>query len=62
MFFFHAFNAIINFAGVVISSPLSSLAPAALGQVVDAVELFETLPEGIRAREDLVSHRRMLKS
>lgn len=54
IFFFHAFTAIINFAGVVIRSPLSSLAPAALAQIEDAVAQLETLPEGIRAREDLV--------
>lgn len=53
IFFFDAFTSTINFAGVAMRAPRSSLAPAALTQAERGVELARRLPEGIRGREDL---------
>ncbi|WWD03418.1 hypothetical protein V865_001470 [Kwoniella europaea PYCC6329] len=60
IFFFHAFTAIVNFAAVVIRSPLSSLAKASLIQAEHGVRLFESIPDGFRARNDLPLIRKLL--
>lgn len=60
IFFFDAFTSTINFAGVAMRAPLSSLAPAALSQAERGVELATRLPEGIRGRQDLPMLRRVL--
>ncbi|KAL7418628.1 hypothetical protein Q5752_007086 [Cryptotrichosporon argae] len=59
IFFFHAFTAFVNFAAVVIRSPRSSLATAALNQVEIGLAAFEAVPPGFRAREDLPTLRRL---
>ncbi|WVQ67218.1 uncharacterized protein L199_005413 [Kwoniella botswanensis] len=60
IFFFHAFTAIVNFAAVVIRSPRSSLAMASLIQAEHGVRLFESIPDGFRARNDLPLIRKLL--
>jgi hypothetical protein len=60
IFFFDAFTSTINFAGVAMRAPRSSLAPAALNQAERGVELASRLPEGIRGREDLPMLQRVL--
>ncbi|KLT43821.1 hypothetical protein CC85DRAFT_284105 [Cutaneotrichosporon oleaginosum] len=60
IFFFDAFTSTINFAGVAMRAPRSSLAPAALSQAERGVALATRLPDGIRGREDLPMLRRVL--
>ncbi|WOO83084.1 putative transcriptional regulatory protein [Vanrija pseudolonga] len=59
IFFFHAFTAVVNFAAVVVRSPTSSLAAAALVHVEQGLALFESIPEGFRSRDDLPVLRRL---
>nr|XP_019009530.1 uncharacterized protein I206_06179 [Kwoniella pini CBS 10737]OCF48311.1 hypothetical protein I206_06179 [Kwoniella pini CBS 10737] len=61
IFFFHAFTAVVNFTAVVVRSPQSSLAKAAFAQVEHGVNLFETIEEGFRARDDLPRLRILLE-
>lgn len=54
IFFFHAFTATVNFAAVAVRSPSSMLGQACMQQVDVGVGLFESVPEGYRARHEIV--------
>ncbi|ODN95665.1 hypothetical protein I350_08382 [Cryptococcus amylolentus CBS 6273] len=60
IFWFHAFMAIHNFSVSVVRSPHSSLAQAALAQIREGVNLYESVGKGYKAYSDLPIVRQLL--
>ncbi|ODN76462.1 hypothetical protein L198_08057 [Cryptococcus wingfieldii CBS 7118] len=60
IFWFHAFMAIHNFSVSVVRSPHSSLAQAALAQIKEGVNLYESVGKGYKAYSDLPIVRQLL--